>query len=100
MPEPLDPEQGQPIDRPPVYRTMLVAFLVWSAHFAVSYGGVLVFPEGGIARIIAIIACLVALGALLLQLRKLPRPRSPLALGALGIAGAGIIFGTFPAIIG
>ena len=47
-------EIGEPIDRPSIYRTLLIAFVIWSAHFAFSYAGVLVFPDDGIARIIAI----------------------------------------------
>ena len=93
-------EKGAPIDRPPVYRALLLAFCIWSAHFAVSYAGILIFPDSAIARIIAVAAGLVALAALLLLARRLPAPRSPLALGAFGLAAAGIVFGTFPAIIG
>ena len=100
MPEFRENENDNQIDRPPAYRTLLIAFLIWTAHFAVSYGGVLVFPEGGIARLIAIIAGLIAVVALLLQFRRLPGPRSPFSLGALGLVGVAIFFGTFPAIIG
>lgn len=100
MPEPGDTERDAAIDRPPIYRTLLIAFIIWMAHFTISYGAVLIFPENGIARIIAILACITALALLFLQSRKLSGRRSPLALGALGLAGAGIIFGTFPAIIG
>ena len=100
MSEAKNKEIGEPIDRPSIYRPLLIAFLIWSAHFAVSYGGVLLFPANGIARIIAIVACLVAIAALLVQVRRLPVPRSPLVLGALGLAGAGIIFGTLPAVVG
>ena len=100
MSEAKNKEIGEPIDRPSIYRTLLIAFVIWSAHFAVSYAGVLVFPDDGRARIIAIGAGLIAIAALLVQVRRLPAPRSSLALGALGLAGAGIIFGTFPAIVG
>ena len=100
MPESRDKEMGEPIDRPSIYRTFLIAFVIWSAHFAVSYAGVLVFPDDEIARIIAIVAGLIAIAALLVQVRRLPAPRSSLALGALGLAGAGVIFGTFPAVVG
>ena len=88
------------MDRPAIYRTFLIAFLAWSAHFIVSYGAVLIFPGQGMARIIAILAGLVALAVLIVLARRLAVPRSPLALGALGIAGAGIVFGTFPAVVG
>jgi hypothetical protein len=100
VPEVKKNEFGEPIDRPSIYRTLLIAFLIWSAHFAISYAGVLVFPDDGIARIIAIVAGLIVIAALLVQARRLPAPRSPLALGALGLAGAGVIFGTFPAFVG
>ena len=100
MSEAKNSEIGEPIDRPSIYRTLLIAFVIWSAHFAVSYAGVLVFPDDGIARIIAIGAGLIAIAALLVQVRRLPAPRSPLALGALGLAGAGVIFGNFPALVG
>ena len=100
MSEAQNNEIGEPIDRPSIYRTLLIAFLIWSAHFALSYAGVLVFPDDGMARIIAISAGLIAIAALLVQVRRLPAPRSPLALGALGLAGASIIFGTIPAIVG
>ena len=100
MSEAKNSEIGEPIDRPSIYRTLLIAFVIWSAHFAISYTGVLVFPDDGIARIIAIGAGLIAIAALLRQVLRLRAPRSPLALGSLGLAGAGVIFGTFPAIVG
>ena len=100
MSEAKNKEIGEPIDRPSIYRALLIAFLIWSAHFALSYAGVLVFPDDGMARIIAISAGLIAIAALLVQVRRLPGPRSSLALGALGLAGASIIFGTIPAIVG
>ena len=100
MSEAKNSEIGEPIDRPSIYRTLLVAFVIWSAHFAVSYAGVLIFPDDEIARIIAIVADLIAIAALLVRVRRLPAPRSSLALGALGLAGASIIFGTIPAIVG
>ena len=93
-------EPGDPIDRPPVYRTLLIAFATWAAHFSVSYGAVLVFPGQAIAQIVAVVAGLAALAVLVLQARRSSRPRSSLALGALGLAGAAIVFGTFPAIVG
>lgn len=94
------PERGEPIDRPASYRTLVIAFLVWSAHFTLSYGALLVFPETTIARVVAIFSGVIALAALLWQGRKLSRPYSAMALGALGLAAAGVVFGTFPAIIG
>ena len=100
MSEAKNSEIGEPIDRPSIYRTLLIAFVIWSAHFAISYAGVLVFPDAGIARIIVIGAGLIAIAALLGQALRLRAPRSPLALGSLGLAGAGVIFGTFPAIVG
>lgn len=93
-------EPGDPIDRPPVYRALLIAFAVWAAHFSISYGAVLVFPGQTIARIVAVVAGLAALAVLVAQGRKSARPRSSLALGALGLAAAAIVFGTFPAIVG
>ena len=93
-------EPGDPIDRPPVYRALLIAFLVWAAHFAISYGAVLIFPGQAVARIVAFAAGLAALAVLVIQARKSALPRSSLALGALGLAAAAIVFGTFPAIVG
>ena len=93
-------EPGEPIDRPPIYRALLIAFAIWAAHFAISYGAVLVFPGQAIARIVAVAAGLAALAVLVAQARRSARPRSSLALGALGLAGAAIVFGTFPAIVG
>ncbi len=97
---PAHTEPGDPIDRPPVYRALLIAFMTWAAHFSVSYGAVLVFPGETIARIVALVAGLAALAVLVAQARKSARPRSSLALGALGLAAAAIVFGTFPAIVG
>ena len=76
MSEAKNSEIGEPIDRPSIYRTLLIAFVIWSAHFAISYTGVLVFPDDGIARIIAIGAGLIAIAALLGQVLRL---RAPLA---------------------
>lgn len=93
-------ESGDPIDRPAIYRTLVFAFSIWTAHFLVSYAAVLVFPGQLIARVLAIGAGIAALSALVWKGRKLPRPRSPVAFGALGLAVAGVAFGTFPAVIG
>lgn len=93
-------ESGDPIDRPAIYGTLVFAFCLWSAHFLVSYGAVLVFPGQPIARVLAVGAGIAASAALVWKGQKLPRPRSPVGLGALGLAFAGVAFGTFPAIIG
>ncbi|MBS7668120.1 hypothetical protein [Croceicoccus gelatinilyticus] len=93
-------ESGEPIDRPPIYRIVLIAFLVWSSHFIVSYGAALIFPEQAIARWIAGAAMLLAFAALVVRARRPGWMRDPMALGALGLALAGIIFGTLPAVVG
>ena len=93
-------ESGDPIDRAPVYRALLIAFAIWAAHFSISFGAVLVFPGEAIARIIAVVAGLAALAVLVAQARGSARPQSSLALGAFGLAAAAIVFGTFPAIVG
>ena len=93
-------ESGDPIDRPPVYRALLIAIAIWAAHFSISFGAVLVFPGEAIARIIAVVAGLAALAVLVAQARGSARPQSSLALGAFGLAAAAIVFGTFPAIVG
>lgn len=93
-------ERGEPIDRPEIYRALVFAFVVWAAHFSLSYAAVLIFPGQDIARIAALLAGIAAAAALVWRGGKLTRPRSPLALGALGLALAGVTFGTFPAIVG
>ncbi|WP_370177737.1 hypothetical protein [Alteriqipengyuania sp.] len=91
-------EGGQPIDRPSIYRTLVLAFAVWALHFMIAYGAVLVFPGQAIARWIAVAAGIVACAGLLFWARRLPR--ASLAFGAIGLAVAAIILGTFPAIVG
>lgn len=93
-------EPGDPIERRGEYRTLIAAFAIWGAHFSASYGAVLIFPEQQIARWIAIAAMIVAAAALIARGWRLSKPRSPLVLGALGLALAGIVFGTFPAFVG
>jgi len=93
-------ERGEPIERQGQYRTLVAAFAIWAAHFAISYGAVLIFPGQPLARWIAIAAMIGAGGAVITWGRRLDKPRSPLALGALGLALAGIVFGTFPALVG
>ncbi|WP_324261308.1 hypothetical protein U4960_14435 [Altererythrobacter sp. H2] len=93
-------EQGDPIERPAIYRTLVVVFAVWAAHFMVAYGAALVFPGQPLAGWIAITALLVAIAALFAWVRRIGRPRPPLALAAMGLAGAAIVLGTFPAIVG
>lgn len=100
MAEPAAENPQEAIDRPLIYRTLLLAFLVWAAHFAVSYGAVLVFPGHPAARIIAVCAGLIALAFLAWWAAKLPRPRSSLAVGMLGLSAASVVLGTFPAIVG
>ena len=93
-------EPGDPIERRDEYRTLVAAFAIWAAHFMISYGAVLIFPEQQIARWIAIATMIAATGAVIGWGWRLDKPRSPLALGALGLALAGIVFGTFPAFVG
>ena len=94
------PNNADEIDRPAIYRTLLLAFFVWAAHFTVSYGAVLVFPGQPAARIISIMAGIGALALLAWWGLRLPHPRSSLAGGMIGLAAAGVVFGTFPAIVG
>ncbi len=94
------PERELPIERPEIYRTLLFAFAIWAAHFIASYAAVLIFPTSALARWIAVAALILALAVLAMRLRALGRPRSAIAIGALGIAAAAILFGTLPAIVG
>lgn len=93
-------ERGEPIERPPVYRTLIFAFAIWAAHFIASYGAVLIFPEQAIARWIAVAALVMAAGALTFWTWRLGPSRAPPALAAVGLAMAGIVLGTFPALVG
>ena len=93
-------EPGDPIERQGEHRTLIAAFAIWGVHFSVSYGAVLIFPEQQIARWIAIAAMIIAAATLIARGLRLSKPRSSLALGALGLALAGIVFGTFPAFVG
>ena len=93
-------EQGDPIERRGEYRTLIAAFAIWAVHFTICYGAVLVFPEQPIARWIAIAAMIAAAGTLIGWGLRLGKPRSPFALGALGLAMSGVVFGTFPAFVG
>lgn len=65
-----------------------------------SYAGVLIFPGSPVARLIAIVALIAAAAALAIRGMRLAKPRPPVALGALGLALASIVFGTFPALVG
>lgn len=93
-------EQGEPIEQPAVYRSLVFAFAVWAAHFMLSYGAALVFPGQVLARWIAILALPAALAALFLWSRRLDKPRPFLALAALGLSAISILFGTLPAFVG
>ncbi len=93
-------ERSDPISHPAIYRTIIFAFAVWGAHFIASYAGVLIFPGSLVARLIAIVALIVAAAALAVRAWSLTKPRAPLALGALWLALAAIVFGTFPALVG
>ncbi|WP_170005704.1 hypothetical protein [Pseudopontixanthobacter vadosimaris] len=93
-------DQGEPIEQPAVYRSLVFAFAIWAAHFMVAYGAALVFPGQMLARGIAILALPAALAALFLWLRRLDQPRPFLAMAALGLSAVSIIYGTLPAFIG
>lgn len=93
-------EQGDPIEQPAIYRTLLVAFGIWAAHFIISYGAALIFPGEPLARWIAVgalIAAIIALAVWTLRLKPAP---PHLALAAVALSLAAIVLGTFPAFVG
>ena len=93
-------EAGDPIEQPAIYRTLVISFAVWAAHFIVAYGAALVFPGQPVARWIALVALLAALATLFVWVRRIERPRPVLALATTGLAVVAILLGTFPAIVG
>lgn len=93
-------EDEEPIDDPAALRTALFAFAIWTAHFMVTYGAALIFPEQVLVRWIALAALVVAVAALGRRVWRIARPRAKLELAATGIAFVAIVFGTFPAVVG
>lgn len=86
-----------PIDQNHTWRTVLIAFVIWSAHFIAVYGAGLIFPGEKVVLWIALAACLVALGALVWLWRRHMRT----ALGALAIVLSGlfVVYDTLPALL-
>jgi hypothetical protein len=93
-------ESDQPIDRPAVYRALIMAFAVWAAHFIVAYGAVLVFPDQAAARWIAIGGMAIAGGLLAVGVVRYRGKTGPLGLAAAALALVAIVFGTLPAFVG
>ncbi|OGS53970.1 MAG: hypothetical protein A3J40_05160 [Erythrobacter sp. RIFCSPHIGHO2_12_FULL_63_10] len=94
------PESGKPIDRPAVYRTLIMAFAVWAAHFIVAYGAVLVLPDQAAARWVAIGGSFFAATALAVAVARYRAKIGPIGHAAAALAVAAIVFGTLPAIVG
>lgn len=83
-----------------IYRTMVLAFVIWALHFIVAYGAALVFPGSAVAIAIALIAACLAVVAIGIRVFRLPRPRPTIAVGSLGLSLAAIVLGTLPAVVG
>jgi O-antigen ligase len=86
-----------PIDQNRTWRTVLLAFVIWAAHFVAVYAAGLIFPDQPIVLWIALAACLAALGALaLLWLRGI---RTTLGTLAIVLSGLFVIYDTLPALL-
>ncbi len=81
--------------------TAALALSVWAAHFSLLWAASVVFPGGAAARWIALGVTLAAVAGLVwLALRgRVASPLSAAGLG-IGIAAAGVAFGSLPALVG
>lgn len=82
------------------WRTMTVALAVWAAHFSLLWAASVVFPGAPAARWIALAVTLAAAAALVWLARRggVASPVSAAGLG-IGIAAAGVAFGSLPALM-
>jgi hypothetical protein len=88
------------LDRPLNWRTLTVAFLIWAAHFALSYAAELILPGNPAVRWIALAAALAAFAVVALCWRRLAPHGSRVVKLALAIASMAIAYQTLPALIG
>lgn len=87
-----------PIDRNRTWNTVLLAFVIWSAHFLIAYAGALIFPGESIVLWIALAAFVGALAALAWLWRR--RTRTVLGTLAIALSGLFVAFDTLPALLG
>jgi len=82
------------------WKIMVLAFLVWAAHFMIAYGAELIMPGNPAVRWIALGAALAACALLAQGWRRVGSDGSPVVRLALAIAALAIAFQTLPALIG
>lgn len=86
-----------PIDQNRTWRTLLLAFTIWAAHFLAVYAAGLIFPGQPIVLWIAFAACLAALGTLAWLWRR--GMRNPLGALAIAFSGLFVVYDTLPALL-
>lgn len=82
------------------WRTLTFAFVLWAAHFVISYGAELILPNDPAVRWIALVAALAAMAAIVQCWIRLGRDGSRVVKLALAIAALAIGYQTLPALIG
>ena len=83
------------------WRTLIMALVIWSAHFTAGWTISIIFPGQPAARWIALALSVLAFAALYLLWSRKARPpvRSVAGLG-IAISAVGVAFDTMPAIVG
>lgn len=88
-----------PIDQNQTWRTVLLAFAIWAAHFLVVYAASLIFP-GQIAALWIALATSIAALAALAWLWWRARALTTLDMLAIGLAALFVVYDTLPALFG
>lgn len=91
---------GERLNEPQNWRTLVLAFLLWTAHFGIVYAAELILPGDPAVGWIALVAALFAWASLALLWRNLGSGGSPVIKLGLAIAALAILYQTLPAVIG
>jgi hypothetical protein len=89
-----------PIDQNRTWLTVLLAFVIWSAHFIAVYAAGLIFPGEMVVLWIALAACVAALAALVWLWVRPAGVRTPLGMLAIVLSGLFVVYDTLPALLG
>lgn len=88
------------LNQRPNWQILVLAFILWAAHFLIAYGAGLIIPGSGAVGWIALIAAFGGWAALGLCWMRLGHGGGNVVRLAIGISALAISFQTLPALMG